>query len=589
MGDADPLLGRMVGPYRIDALLGVGASGRVYRAEHVSLLRRAAVKVFAGHVLEPGNARERFLREAGALTRLEDGNVVRLYDASVTDDEIPYLAMEWIDGVTLADQMKVGLTRGRAILIGSQVARGLAAIHDAGFVHRDLKPTNVMLTSDDGTVKIVDFGIVRSQWFPTITAVDSIVGTPRFMAPEQLLESRSASAAADLYALGAMLFLMFTGEPHVHGVDLKQIITAQLSEVPPSLEPTYGEVGALVDRMLDKIPEARPSAAEVAAVFAGHAPEEPTEGMTRVLTEVRSARQAADRRAPIVVPTPLTQSDALTTTAAASGRPWLASAAAFVVVAAAAGWLTMRWVAPTHAPVEPSPPERSAQVTPRIAPSAVERTGAVPSATERSAEVAPRMPSAVERSAVPSPSAAKRAEAASPSAAERSAAASPSARSAEVAPRIDAPSAAERSAVPSPSAAKRAEVAPRTSAPEVGSERGAATLDAERPAPSRRSGRTRARASDAAPSVGAAQTTAEPSSPPTVAALRERMRSLRAQYRAVGSRLAPDVGRALDARYFDLETQLDRAQSEQSRITFAASCDAFERELRAAVTRAAKP
>jgi tRNA A-37 threonylcarbamoyl transferase component Bud32 len=538
VGDVDPLLGRMVGPYRIGALLGVGASGRVYRAEHVSLLRRAAVKVFEGHVLEPGNARERFLREAGALTRLEHGNVVRLYDASVTDDEIPYLAMEWIDGVTLADQMKVGLTPGRAILIGSQVARGLAAIHDAGFVHRDLKPTNVMLTSNDGTVKIVDFGIVRSQWFPTITAVDSIVGTPRFMAPEQLLESRSASAAADLYALGAMLFLMFTGEPHVHGVDLKQIITAQLSEVPPSLEPTYGEVGALVDRMLDKIPESRPSAAEVAAVFAAHAPEEPTEGMTRVLTEVRSARQAADRRAPIVVPTPLTQSDALTATPAAPRRPWLASAAAFVIVAAAAGWLTMRWVAPTRAPVEPQPAERSAQVTPRIAaPSAVERSAEVPSATERSAEGTPRMPSAV-----------------------------------------------ERSVVPSPSAAKRAEVAPRTSAPEVGSERGAATLDAERPAPSRRSGQTRARASDVAPSDSAA-----PSPPPTVAALRERMRSLRAQYRAVGSRLAPDVGRALDARYFDLETQLDRAQSDQARITFAASCDAFERELRAAVTRAAKP
>ncbi len=560
VGDVDPLLGRMVGPYRVDALLGVGASGRVYRAEHVSLRRRAAVKVFAGHVLEPGNARERFLREAGALTQLEHGNVVRLYDASVTEDEIPYLAMEWIDGVTLADQMKVGLTRGRAILLGSQVARGLAAIHDAGFVHRDLKPTNVMLTSDDGTVKIVDFGIVRSQWFPTITAVDSIVGTPRFMAPEQLLESRSASAAADLYALGAMLFLMFTGEPHVNGADLEQIITAQLSVVPPSLAPAYGEVGALVDRMLDRLPEARPTAAEVAEVFAAHAPEEPTEGMTRVLTEVRSARQAADRGAPIVVPSPLTESDAMTMPAAAPRRPWGASAAAFVLVAAAAGWFTMRWVAPSRAPVKPSAAERSAPVAPRIAaPSAVERTAEVPrpSATERSAE----------------------------------------------APRIAAPSAVERSAEAPRPAVDRSAVAPRTRAsggtPQAASERSAAAgvaraVDAGRPAPegSRRSGRAGARTPDAPRTSGerpAPTTAVERSLPPTVAALRERMRSLRAEYRAVGSRLAPDVGRALDARYFDLETQLDRARSDEARVTFAASCDAFERELRAAVTRAAKP
>lgn len=372
--EADPLIGRMVGPYRIDAVLGVGASGRVYRAEHLGLARRAAIKIFPERVLQPGQSRERFLREAGALTRVDHPNVVRLYDAAITESSIPYLAMEWIDGVPLSDAMRVGITAPRALYLASEIARGLEAIHAAGFVHRDLKPANVMLSAVDGIAKIVDFGIVKSEWFPTITAVDSIVGTPAFMAPEQLLESYAATAPADLYALGAILFLMFTGEPHVHAVGLHALIQAQLTEIPKPLAPTMGPCGALIDRMLDKEPSARPTAAEVAETFAAHAPQPDTAAMTRVLTEIRAARHAAGFAGDAVVPTPMTWSDGDTIASPRAPRSWRAVA---VVGAVTAGLLagavavtTIEREAQLPAPIAP-PPVAPAASTPKAVATAV--------------------------------------------------------------------------------------------------------------------------------------------------------------------------------------------------------------------------
>ncbi len=376
-------------------MLGVGASGRVYRGTHLGLERRAAIKVFTGRVLEPGRPRERFLREAGALTRLEHPNVVRLYDAAVTDEEIPYLAMEWIDGVTLADAMRVGITQPRALLLGAELARGLEAIHAEGFVHRDLKPANVMLVAADGTAKIVDFGIVRSDWFPTITAVDSIVGTPLYMAPEQLLESRSAAAPADLYALGAILFRMLSGEPHIHATDLWSILNAQLTERPRPLAPDLGPCGALVDRMLDKEPEHRPSAAEVAEVFAEHAPTPESMPMTRVLTQIRAARRTAGEGDDAVVPSPLTFSDGETSPMPSRARSrWPVAVAALVVsVAIAYAWVAAETEAPVSSIAKAAP--EAPRATPVAAPSEGVRAEAPhvtarEEAAERPARRAPR-------------------------------------------------------------------------------------------------------------------------------------------------------------------------------------------------------
>lgn len=261
-------VGRQIGPYRIEALLGEGATAQVYRARHVDLGRVSALKLFAPNVAKGGVARERFIREATALERVRHPHVVRLYDFGVTDDGRPYLVLEWVDGTTLDAALGAQRETGRALGFLAQVARGLSAIHDAGVVHRDLKPANVMVTPGEPEVaKIVDFGIVAGESFDRLTAVDALVGTPRYMAPEQI-EKAPIGPGTDLYALGAMAYEILAGQPHVDAGSLTEMLVNQMTVVPASLEPSHGPLGALIDRMLAKQLDDRPtSAADVAKVF----------------------------------------------------------------------------------------------------------------------------------------------------------------------------------------------------------------------------------------------------------------------------------------------------------------------------------
>ena len=207
--------GTKLGPYRIVSAIGAGGMGEVYKATDTRLDRTVAIKVLPEHLAQSPERRERFEREAKAISQLNHPNICTLYDLG-RQDGIDFLVMEYIEGETLADRLaKGGLPRDQALAYGAQIADGLGKAHRAGIVHRDLKPANVMLTKPG--VKLLDFGVAKlmetefasdDSNAPTLqkdlTRERAVVGTPRYMAPEQLAGG-NIDARTDIYAFGLVL------------------------------------------------------------------------------------------------------------------------------------------------------------------------------------------------------------------------------------------------------------------------------------------------------------------------------------------------------------------------------------------------
>jgi Tol biopolymer transport system component len=190
--------GAQLGPYRIEALLGVGGMGEVFRASDTRLGRAVAIKI--AH----DNFTARFEREARAVAALNHPNICTLYDIGPN-----YLVMEMVEGETLATRLKRGaLPLDLTLFYGAQIAGALAAVHAKGIVHRDLKPGNIMINKSG--VKVLDFGLAKSPEDETLTASRVVMGTPAYMAPEQR-EGRKCDARTDIYALGLVLHEMATG------------------------------------------------------------------------------------------------------------------------------------------------------------------------------------------------------------------------------------------------------------------------------------------------------------------------------------------------------------------------------------------
>ncbi len=204
-----------IGSYRILDRLGRGGMGTVYLAEHALLGKRVAVKVLAGNLQSDPSARNRFQREARAAAALDHPNVVQTFDADV-EHHPPYLVMEFVDGISLqAAVARHGpLAPEEAASVGMQTARGLSCAAALGITHRDVKPANVLIDRK-GQVKILDLGIARFTHDPDSRLVDaeSILGTLDYLAPEQAENCSTVDPRADMYALGATLYFLLTGEP----------------------------------------------------------------------------------------------------------------------------------------------------------------------------------------------------------------------------------------------------------------------------------------------------------------------------------------------------------------------------------------
>ena len=268
----DPLLGRVIDRYQIVELLGFGGMARVYRAIHQYLGTEFAVKVLLGEIASDQNLVRRFHREARALCQIEHEHVVHVVDFGTTSRGLPFMVMELVRGPSLwtAFRREGPFAPWRAARLGRQIAAGLAAAHDLGFVHRDLKPGNVMLApSPAGEVaKILDFGLVRlleeDPCSVELTQQGQLFGTPTYMAPEQAAGGE-AIPASDLYALGVILYQLLTGKAPFTG-DVKQLAFHHIQTPPPALGDDFGGLGPIVLRLLAKDPARR--AASAAALIA---------------------------------------------------------------------------------------------------------------------------------------------------------------------------------------------------------------------------------------------------------------------------------------------------------------------------------
>lgn len=264
--------------YRILRKLASGGMGEVYQAEHIQLGKAMALKVMRQEMSREPDFVARFKREAVAASRIGQMNIVDISDFGQTADGRFYFVMEYLDGETLGGlvQREGALLVGRAIALGVQVARALAAAHALGIVHRDLKPENVMVLQLPGQpdfVKVLDFGVAKvatGQGEPGHTAVGMVVGTPQYMSPEQA-KGVLVDARTDIYSLGLILYELLAGRPVFTGETLSALMVKQVTEMPPPLEPgplseVPAALEALVFAMLEKDPELRPQTMEEVAV-----------------------------------------------------------------------------------------------------------------------------------------------------------------------------------------------------------------------------------------------------------------------------------------------------------------------------------
>jgi hypothetical protein len=289
----DPRIGTVIGGYRIEAGIGRGGMGVVYRAEQLGLGRQVAIKLIAPELAEDPDFRERFERESRLAASIEHPNVIPVHEAGEGDGAL-FIAMRYVAGTDLRAMLRSQgrLDPGRAGELVSQVAAALDAAHAYGLVHRDVKPANVLIASVGGRehAYLTDFGLTKhTTSLGGLTKTGEVVGTIDYVAPEQI-EGRSLDARTDVYALGCVLHQTLTGEvPYVRDSDVAKMY-AHLSEPPPAATALVPDLPAQLDqvigRAMAKDPDARyPSAGDLgrAALAAAQwqAPAEPERSVAR--------------------------------------------------------------------------------------------------------------------------------------------------------------------------------------------------------------------------------------------------------------------------------------------------------------------
>lgn len=263
------MLGTTVGAYRITGIIGQGGMGAVYAAEHSLLGRPAAVKVLLPELSHNQEIVTRFFNEAKASTAIRHPGIVEIYDFGWNQDGSAYIAMEFLQGESLASRLGRGrVGAANALAIARQIAGALSAAHRKGIVHRDLKPDNAYLVPDPEVpsgerIKLLDFGIAKlagDQSMSQKTRTGSLMGTPTYMAPEQC-RGVAVDARADLYSLGCIIFEMVTGRPPFIGEGVGDVLAAHIHVAPVALSTLASDVTPateqIVQRLLAKDPAHR--------------------------------------------------------------------------------------------------------------------------------------------------------------------------------------------------------------------------------------------------------------------------------------------------------------------------------------------
>ena len=264
----DPLMGRVVADrYRITGLLGRGGMGSVYQVEHTRIGKLLAMKLLSGELSQSADAARRFKREALTVSRLSSPNTVQVFDFGVSEG-LTYLVMELVSGDNLGRLLRAEgpMHFSRVLRIVIQVSSSLAEAHQKGIVHRDVKPENIMLLGrgrGDDLVKVLDFGLAKLRdagGLDDVTGKGIILGTPNYMAPEQIRDEE-VDARTDVYAVGALMYRMLTGHPPFSAESPMAVLSKHLHElpVPPARRAPDRDIPAAVGRAVMRAMEKRPA------------------------------------------------------------------------------------------------------------------------------------------------------------------------------------------------------------------------------------------------------------------------------------------------------------------------------------------
>jgi serine/threonine protein kinase len=276
-------LGTKIGPYRLVRLLGSGGMGEVYEAVHERIARQVAIKILHPDLARDKETASRFLNEARAVNIVRHPGLIQISDHGQLTDGTTYIVMEFLSGETLADYLKRQggrLPEIQVLYLGRQIAKALAAAHAKRIVHRDLKPANVMLVLDAGgsgniRIKLLDFGIAKVERENQVsgdfvkTKAGVVLGSPLYMSPEQCQGAELVQSPSDVYSFGVMLYHLLSGEPPFVAESTAGVLGKHLFAPPPPLQSKCPQVSqsvaALVDSMLRKTPQDRPTMAAVAS------------------------------------------------------------------------------------------------------------------------------------------------------------------------------------------------------------------------------------------------------------------------------------------------------------------------------------
>jgi serine/threonine-protein kinase len=334
------------GRYRIERALGHGGMAVVYLAHDEQLRRRVAIKVLAEHLAGDDNFRARFLQESKLAGRLSHPNVVQVYDAGETDGS-PYIVMEYVPGDTIARRGK--LSHQEAVPLALQACAGLQHAHDAGLIHRDVKPANLLVREDD-VLKVADFGIARAAELTRLTQHGTVLGTAAYLSPEQAA-GEEVTTAADIYSLGAVVYELLTGRAPYEFESLAELAAQQAGGVITplrDLEPSVPEpIEAAVMHALAREPRFRPaSAADFAHELAAASQPSAEPLLATAITEPLHSRTYGS------VPW-------------SSAWLWIAAAAAVAIVAVVLGLLSLGGGSPSTKPqpIQIQAPARGATPT----------------------------------------------------------------------------------------------------------------------------------------------------------------------------------------------------------------------------------
>jgi len=254
----------LLGKYRIDELIGAGGMGNVVRASHLYLHQPVAIKLLLPEMTASHSTVQRFLREAQATVKLRSEHIARVMDVGTTPEGVPFMVMEFLDGNDLNQILRHHGPQQPAIVVDLilQACEGIAEAHALGIIHRDIKPSNFFITQrPDGSMllKILDFGISKTPiGYDELTGTQTVIGTPSYMAPEQMKSGRSADPRSDIWSIGVVMYQLITGRVPFSGESYAELVLKVGLEPPaPILVPLPPGLGDIVMRCIEKDPTLR--------------------------------------------------------------------------------------------------------------------------------------------------------------------------------------------------------------------------------------------------------------------------------------------------------------------------------------------